>query len=96
MKIVILSGFTSSSVFDPDSNFREDESSYAFMGGRDFRSQFDDADVVIAVWSPSSEPIVIDMPDGVEVKGAVWKHMTPPRLVDAVTPQEWKDRRFDG
>jgi hypothetical protein len=97
VKVVLLTGFTSSSVFDRTAgNFEEDDEhqQYAFMGGSDFRSQFADADVVIAHWGPEDEPIVLRCPEGVEVVGAKWAHLQQPKMVPSMTPEQWRERRF--
>lgn len=105
MRIVILTGFTSSSVVTPlhERYGSNDDGHHDFMGGKNFRPQIEDADVIVAVWPPDDRPIVIKAPEGVTIEAARWRHLEDPKVVASTTgdviqaeieqqAREWHDR----
>lgn len=64
MRIVILAGTSSSSVFGGNTGGETPD----YLYGEEGRALVGDADVVVAVWSASGEPVVVRAPEGVTVE----------------------------
>ena len=87
MRIVVLHGFNSSSVMNPENI--NDAARYAFLGGNAVRGEIEDADIIIGVWPPDPEAIVVKAPDGATVETVTFPHMQKPQLKGSITAEEF-------
>lgn len=87
MRIVILHGFNSSSVVDPES---DEASRYGYMGGEEMRKQIDNADVIIGVWPPDDVAVVLQAPPSVTIECVTFPHAKPPELHGSITAQAFQ------
>lgn len=89
MRIVILHGFTSSAVLDHqfsrDSEFTHDE----YLGGNALRPDIEDADIIVGVWPPDDEAIIVKCPEGVEIETVTFPHLGRPTLNGSQTAEEF-------
>lgn len=109
MRVVILTGGTSSGVFGgmtpaPGEDGHDPEWwDGEYLHGEHGRELIGDADLVVAVWAPSDEPIIVRAPEGVTVQALQekWRgggtgdwqdDTTSVRLRDAITQDEFRDR----
>lgn len=82
MRVVICHGFTSSSVMDPTWTEGRNESPFTsddFIGGAKIREQIEDADIIIGIWPPTDEAIVIKAPEGVAIETVTFPHARDPQ-----------------
>lgn len=98
MKIVILTGATSSSVFGGSIGGPDDDGDHTadYLHGEAGRAYVEDADVIVAVWPPSKEPIICRAPEGVEIQ-ALNQAWAPEGYRDAqphpaITEEEYRER----
>lgn len=89
MKVVILSGASSSSAYVAAQQF---EGHDYYMGGEEMRQQIQDADLIFAVWPPDDEPIILKAPEGVEVVGVRFPWNEKPTLHASITEDEFARR----
>lgn len=94
MKIVVLTGHTSSSVFGGQLPPPDDDDP-TYLHGPEWRTYLADADVIVAIWGPSKEPIICRAPEGVTIQalnGAIVGTAREPQAFDSITEAEFRAR----
>lgn len=97
MRIVILTGPTSSSVLggsisSPD---EADDHTEDYLHGDEGRRLIGDADVVVGIWPPSDQPIVVRAPEGVEIQAldGSWAYAANEiTMHDSITEEQFRER----
>lgn len=79
MNIIVVTGFTSSD-------------DYTNQSGRSRLAPdlIEDADVVIGIWPPKGEAIVLRAPEGVTIGAVQAHHMKPPTRHGSITPEQFQ------
>jgi hypothetical protein len=90
MRIVILTGHTSSATFIANDGCRDRD----YMHGPEWRARVEDADVIVSVWPPDDEPVLLKAPPGVTVQSLDHSHKHGVRLLDSMSEDEWSERAW--
>lgn len=91
MRIVILHDFRSSGVVDPfyATDTHADEHTYGYMGGKVMRAEVEDADIIIGIWPPNREAIIVKCPEGITVDTVAFPHLQKPQLLPSTSAEDF-------